>query len=88
MKKDIARIGNILRERPYGEPTPLDRFSDKAKTLLPKELHDRFRTLHVKDGVLTVACFTTNVAYIIRKHEHELLDDDVSTIRTMLSTWR
>lgn len=88
MKKDISRIRNILRERPYNVRTPLDRFVEKARAVLPEEMHDSFKPLDISEGVLTVACSTSNAAYVLRRHEHELLVDEVKAIRTMLSTWR
>lgn len=87
-RKEVTSIAKILKDRPYNEPTPMDRFSEKVRSFLPDELHDRFRPLHLKDGTLTVACLNPNVAYVLRKHEQDLLSDEVNAIRTMLSTWR
>ena len=77
-----------------GKSMVLDLFTGEVKARIPAEMHEKFRPLYVKHGILTVACLTSGVAFTIRKYEYELLEalkeagSEVESLKTILSTWR
>lgn len=77
-----------------GKSMVLDLFGAEVRERIPEPMHAKFRPLHVKHGILTVACLSSGVAFTIRKHERDLLEAlreagaQVESLRTILSTWR
>lgn len=101
-KKGFDTLGRLLQgsvkkhgfAARIGASMVLELFRTEVEARIPKDMHARFRPLHLRHGVLTVACLTSGVAFTIRKHERVVLETlkgsgaEVETLRTILSTWR
>ena len=64
--------------------------------LLPHTADKYFKPLHIRSGVLTIACRTTGAASMLQKKENALkkiilemdATEEVSRIRYMLTSWK
>lgn len=96
----FTKIGSILPESmeknglapKLARARVLSIFEERARALLPRELHLAFKPLHLEQGTLTVACKSSAAAYALKAVEPELRASleasGVERFRFLLAPWR